>query len=440
MFAFLNLNNLKTNYFNLLLAIFPISFIAGNMIININIVLLILSTIIVFGKNFLNIKYHFLDKIFFLFFFFIIFTAIINDYHFFKENLYWKEIPLGTVIKSLLFLKYLLLYLTLRFLIEKNILKLNLFFIFSTLASLFVCFDLFYQSHYGKDIFGFKPTLPRRLGGPFGDELIAGGFIQRFSLFSFFLIPVFFAEKLGKFFKYIIPLLFIIFLLGIFLSGNRMPLLIFVFTIFLIIIFHKQTRKYFLSFIVLFSIIFYFVFNYNYVVKSNFTVFYNQVSKMTNLIINKDFENKRAPGYLREFVTFYDTWLINKYIGGGIKNFRYYCHVRPNINKDTKFICNMHPHNYYLEILTETGLIGFIILMIIFFQVIFLTFWKKYFTKSSLQSNNIIIPFIFLFIAEIFPLKSTGSFFTTGNATYIFLLVSILVGITRREILIENKT
>ena len=39
---------------------------------------------------------------------------------------------------------------------------------------------------YGKDIFGFKPTLPRRLGGPFGDELIAGGFIQRFSLFSFF--------------------------------------------------------------------------------------------------------------------------------------------------------------------------------------------------------------------------------------------------------------
>ena len=50
-----------------------------------------------------------------------------------------------------------------------------------------------------------------------------------------------------------------------------------------------------------------------------------------------------------------------------------------------------------------------------------------------------ITPFIFLFLIEIFPLKSTGSFFTTGNATYIFLLVSILVGITRREILIENK-
>ena len=27
----------------------------------------------------------------------------------------------------------------------------------------------------------------------------------------------------------------------------------------------------------------------------------------------------RAPEYLKQFETFYDTWLINKYIGGGIK-------------------------------------------------------------------------------------------------------------------------
>ena len=28
------------------------------------------------------------------------------------------------------------------------------------------------------------------------------------------------------------------------------------------------------------------------------------------------------------------------------------------IEKNSNFICNMHPHNYYLEILTETGLVG----------------------------------------------------------------------------------
>ena len=55
---------------------------------------------------------------------------------------------------------------------------------------------------------------------------------------------------------------------------------------------------------------------------------------MTVLIIEKDFTSKRSPPYLKEFVTFYDTWLMHKYIGGGIKNFRYYCHERSNIRKD----------------------------------------------------------------------------------------------------------
>ena len=99
----------------------------------------------------------------------------------------------------------------------------------------------------------------------------------------------------------------------------------------------------------------------------------------------------------------------------------------------------MHPHNYYLEILTETGLIGFIIVGIIFLISLYLSFFKKYISKSKLSSNNIIIPFIFLFFVEIFPLKSTGSFFTTGNATYIFLILAILIGLVRKDNSIENK-
>ena len=64
---------------------------------------------------------------------------------------------------------------------------------------------------------------------------------------------------------------------------------------------------------------------------------------------------------------------------------------------------------------------------------------KKYFTKSSfLKDNKIIIPFIFLFIVEIFPIKSTGSFFTTGNSTFIFMIIAVLIGLVRKEKLIEN--
>ena len=161
---------------------------------------------------------------------------------------------------------------------------------------------------------------------------------------------------------------------------------------------------------------------------------------MIVIVSDKDFENKNSPQYIREFATFYDTWLLNKYIGGGIKNFRYYCHVRKTTNeRSSTFICNMHPHNYYLEILTETGMLGLIIILIIFFQVFYLTFYKKYFLISKLNNNNTIIPFIFLFIAEIFPIKSTGSFFTTGNTTYLFLIISVLIGLSLKENSIENK-
>jgi hypothetical protein len=49
------------------------------------------------------------------------------------------------------------------------------------------------------------------------------------------------------------------------------------------------------------------------------------------------------------------------------------------------------------------------------------------------------VPFIFLFFMEIFPLRSTGSFFTTANTTYLFLIIGILIGIIRKENSIENK-
>ena len=160
---------------------------------------------------------------------------------------------------------------------------------------------------------------------------------------------------------------------------------------------------------------------------------------MGNIILNQDFQNQRSPQYLKEFITFYDTWSMHKFFGGGIKSFRYYCHVRPNVEKNSKFICNMHPHNYYLEILTETGLVGFWIFIMIFSITLFSSL-KKINSSSTLKfDKNLIIPFLCLFIIEIFPIKSSGSFFTTGNTTYIFLILSVLIGLIRCDKSIENK-
>ena len=61
---------------------------------------------------------------------------------------------------------------------------------------------------------------------------------------------------------------------------------------------------------------------------------------------------------------------------------------------------------------------------------------KNYFLKNRFQNywrnidKNILICFFVLFFVEIFPLKTTGSFFTTGNATYLFLIMSITIALT----------
>ena len=437
MHFFSNHSNSKINFLSILLSLIPISFIAGNMIININIIFILLVSSFFYGKKIFQFNYMLLDKLIIVYFLLIIFTGFYNYYFFDLENVNSYII---SPTKSLLFLKYLILYLIIRFLVSNGLISLKLFFISCALSSVFVSLDIFYQFYNGKDIFGLETIgIGRKLSGPFGDELIAGSFIQRFSLFAFFVFPIFFSKYSNKISKFLIPILFVIFLLGIILSGNRMPMILFIFSIFLILLLQKQTRKFFIPFIIIFGVIFSILFNFNVEVRTNFKNLNKQLTTMSTLILSGDYNNYNNTSYLREFSSFYETWLMNKYIGGGIKNFRFYCHHRPKIEKNAKFICNMHPHNYYLEILTETGIVGFGLISIIFLILLYKTFYKKYFTNTSIKDNNLIIPFIFLFIVEIFPIKSTGSFFTTGNSTYLFLIMGILVGLLSKDNILKKK-
>ena len=129
MYLFSKFFNSKQNYLNLLIFLIPISFVAGNMIININLILLIISTLILFNKDVFRIKFYLLDKLIFSFFFLILLTGIINDYYFYSIQLAWKGY-FATVIKSLFFFKYLLTYIVLRFLIERDKINLKYFFVF----------------------------------------------------------------------------------------------------------------------------------------------------------------------------------------------------------------------------------------------------------------------------------------------------------------------
>ena len=120
-----------------------------------------------------------------------------------------------------------------------------------------------------------------------------------------------------------------------------------------------------------------------------------------------------------------DLWQKNKIFGSGIKSFRVKC---AKIEAHTKNrMCSNHPHNYYLEILTDTGIAGFLLvctLALIF--VIFIIKNFKFFSGNGM-GNYILLASVISLILETFPLKSTGSIFTTNDATYLILISSIIL-------------
>ena len=97
-------------------------------------------------------------------------------------------------------------------------------------------------------------------------------------------------------------------------------------------------------------------------------------------------------------------------------------------------LCSNHPHNYYLEILTETGIVGFFItLTIALLFVVFILKNFKLFKENNLE-NFILLAATISLILEVFPFQSTGSIFTTNNATYIILISSIILSHKNRRI------
>ena len=135
----------------------------------------------------------------------------------------------------------------------------------------------------------------------------------------------------------------------------------------------------------------------------------NTKSLQQSLVVNE------TP-FFREFYTGYKTWKTKIFFGGGVKSFRVNC-----IN------CNNHPHNYYIEILTDTGLFGFFIISILIFYFLYKIFKINYIFKFKSNFDQRTAMLFFIFCTEFFPIKSTGSFSSTGNAAFIFLVLALLV-------------
>lgn len=429
---------------NILFLLFPVSLIAGNLITNLNTFLIILLALIFYKKKIFQINFYFFDKLIILFFITLIISSIYNGIYFIVNDIfdhsYYKTFEgYENILKSILYLRYLLLYFIIRFCVSNNIINVKYFIISAALCSIFLSIDLIIQFTFGTDMFGLKATdfSERKFSGPFKDELIAGGYLQRFSLLTFYVFSFLNINQLNKYKKYLLPLIIILVTFGIFISGNRMPLLLFIFSIFIIILINKGLKRILVFFLILFSIGFYSIYNYTLETKINLLKFEHEIKGIFTYAIKKDFTNENAPLYLKTFVSFYEPWKANKFFGGGIKNFRYYCLVANP--KSIRKVCNMHPHNYYLEILTETGLVGFLLIFTAFIIIFYKIFYQNYLLQRKIELNDVIFPFMILFFIEIFPIRSSGSFFTTNNATYLFLLLGFMISLIDKKLITDKK-
>ena len=427
--------SLRNNNFilNILFSLIPLSYIIGNFAINLNVFLIIVFSLIIYNKKIFKNKLQLIDKAILSLFALALFSAIINTIEAISSDQ-----DNSTLIKTILFFRYLLLYFILKYLIENDKIYFKWFFISSLICTLFVSFDIFYQFAFSQDIFGLKPLHPSKLSGPFGDELIAGSYLFKFSIFGIFLLPFL---KLKKFFLSLtLSILFLIYITAITLSGNRMPLLLFLLSSFLIILFEKNMRKYIPLSLIMVSIFFFTIYKNNLAVKESLYNFYYNASNIVNIFVvenitkSSKIPEKKIPPHYQEFKTFYGTWMMNKYIGGGIKSFRHNCPKRKILSHNERTSCNMHPHNYYLEILTDIGIIGLILTCLVFIITIYNSLIKNYFFKSKKKISIISVPFIFIFISEIFPLRTSGSLFTTSTSTFIFLLIAVIIALSKKKI------
>ena len=447
----------ETRLVQILFYTFPLWFIVGNLAVSINTLLFIFTSLFLIKKKQLTFRFNNLNWLLIIFFsyFFLSTTihflspGILNDR---LETLLLENNP---IFKSFMLIRFLILIIIIDTLFFNKILNFKKLFLSSLLCTSFVSFDIILQYITGFDLFGLKSTYTWN-SGPFGDERIASTYLKNFSFFSFFYIFETFKNK-----NFNIPLLIFIIvlhLIAILLAGNRMPLLLFLFGCVLIILLIKNLRfVMFLSLLIFLLISFPLVKN-DIHLKPTYESFLSQINiikhlkqytkktdtsaKMTNSLStpSADMAEKknflRWSGHGRIFQTAILMWKEQPLTGFGFKSFRIKCWdmlekdnaERKITQRPQNIVCSNHAHNYYFELLSEAGIVG-TSLMVIFFLILIKDSFN-YLRKYNQQKNPemiLLIPVIILFFLEIWPLKSTGSFFTTWGATFFWLNVGMLI-------------
>ena len=423
MFQLKKLPNLE-NFTNILLSLIPVSFMTGSLIINLNILFLIISGIILIKKKNLIFQLNKIKLFLTIFFALIIISSIINFEIAGKEN----------IIKSILLIRFLILYFIIEILLVNNLLNLRKLFSISLICTSFVSIDILIQYAFGKNILGYEPINENILSGIFYDEAVAGGFIQGFFLLSFLGLLIFYNKK--NFSKTFVVPVVLIHTLAIFVSTNKMPFILILFSILLLIFFSKELRISLLICLILSITISAIISKNDENLYQRYKSFYVKIFGKNSVNIVKDERIKLKYEKISEmnffsqgigsehgliYVFAYESFKKNMLIGNGLKSIRIHCDKK---DKNKWDMCLAHPHNFHLEVLNDAGLLGYLFLTL-FVLSTFLTSLKNYQYKRTFIEKSIFIFILLNFFIVIWPLKSTGSLFATWTGSITWLMVAL---------------
>tara|TARA_B100000989_G_scaffold298918_1_gene291062 strand:+ start:37900 stop:39135 length:1236 start_codon:yes stop_codon:yes gene_type:complete len=358
------------------------------------------------------------------FLFYIIVLIIIS---FFSLDLF------SSLKRSLTFFRFLLFIVFLKYFFFTDEKKLTKYLLITSIFLIILSSDIIYQYFFGKDLLGFpNASYGMRNSGFFGDEFIAGGYI------NLFFFPCLLLFKIKKF--RIIPfLLLILYPSTILFTGERSSFFLMILGLILATPFlfkYKNSLSSLFISLILMSIVF---LNIPKVKERIVETTLGQISKgydekyFESESFVKEYENNSKSkkndiaffnsGWGAHFLTSFEIFKDNPVTGSGLKTFRKICSEKKyekikSLNFENR--CATHPHQIYLEILSETGIIGssiFIILIIILIRNIHSSFLLQ---KSEYRSILLILTPIIL---KLWPLTTTGSFFTNFNLiTFSFCL------------------
>ncbi len=395
-----------------LLILFPISFITGPLIPEI--ILAILSIY----ANFQIIKfkeYHYykhIYSIFFLIFWFYLIgnSVVVSEYYFWSLK------------SSFFYFRYYIFSIAVIYFLHKKIVDLKKIGTYLSLSFIIIIFDLIFQYYYGQNLIGYK-TIENRNSGFFGEELILGSYlIKIFPIILAILISGFIKIKKEFIIVILLPLLVVI----LFLTGERTATIlgiIFVIGSSIFIINGLKSKIIYISILLIIPITL-IIFSQN-IQKRFFHDTLNYISFSTyNKYISADKKNSKvleAQGEKKiyifsklhhgHYLSAYNLFLNKPFLGNGVNTFRYEC---KKFKHD--YHCSTHPHNYILQILAETGLLGLIFYLIIYFYFIN-NFFKKNFIGIKILSLGLLI--------YLFPFSPSGNFFNNWLNMMLYYVIGL---------------